>query len=69
MINIVDSSSSACVILTWSALSPSALGELVVMALKMFTNTRKSVTSRAMRPYNRGGGSNKRVQSILTFGA
>ena len=36
----------------WRALRPSALGELVVMALKMFTRTRNRVMSRAMRPCN-----------------
>ena len=36
----------------WRALRPSALGELVVMALKMLTRTRNRVINRAMRPYN-----------------
>ena len=36
----------------WRALRPSALGELVVMALKMFTRTRNRVMRRAMRPCN-----------------
>ncbi len=32
------------------AVSPSALGVLVVTVLKMLTSTRKRVTSRAIRP-------------------
>ena len=37
-------------ILACIALSPSALGELVVIALKMFTKTKNNVTRRAIRP-------------------
>ena len=37
-------------IVTCRALSPSAFGELVVMALKMLTRTRNRVTSKAIRP-------------------
>ena len=33
-----------------TAVRPSALGALAVTELKMFTSTRNSVTSRAMRP-------------------
>ena len=35
----------------WRAFSPSAFGELVVMALKMLTRTRNKVTSRAILPW------------------
>ena len=35
----------------WRAFSPSAFGELVVMALKMLTRTRNKVTRRAIRPW------------------
>ena len=35
------------------AVRPSALGVLVVTVLKMFTKTRKSITSNAMRPEKR----------------
>ena len=35
------------------AVSPSALGVLVVTVLKMLTRTRKRVTSRAIRPEER----------------
>ena len=35
------------------AVRPSAFGVLVVTVLKMFTNTRKSVTSNAIRPRNK----------------
>ena len=47
---------------TCKALRPSALGELVVMALKMLTKTRKRVTKSAMRPWRE-----ERRELILIF--
>ena len=41
------------------AVSPSALGVLVVTVLKMLTSTRNSVTSSAMRPGMMSGGTTK----------
>ena len=46
--------------------SPSALGVLVVMLLKMLTRTRKSVMRRAIRPGMTSGGTTKLIQDTTT---
>ena len=48
------------------AVRPSALGVLVVTLLKMLTNTRKSVTSRAVRPSTTSRGIKKDIQEAIT---
>ena len=47
------------------AVSPSALGVLVVTVLKMLTRTRNSVTSSAMRPGMMSGGTTKLGPDLL----
>ena len=46
--------------------SPSALGVLVVMLLKMLTSTRKSVMRSAIRPGMTSGGTTKLIQDTTT---
>ena len=48
------------------AVSPSALGVLVVTVLKMFTSTRNSVTSNAIRPGMTSMGMRKEIQDTIT---
>ena len=48
------------------AVSPSALGVLVVTVLKMLTNTRNKVTSRAILPGITSMGMRKDIQDTIT---
>ncbi len=48
------------------AVRPSALGELVVMLLKMLMRTRKRVMRSAMRPGTMSGGMRKEIQETTT---
>ena len=48
------------------AVSPSALGVLVVTLLKMLTKTRKRVTNMAIRPGITSGGTRKEIHEVIT---
>lgn len=48
------------------AVSPSALGILLVMLLKMLTRQRKTVTRMVMRPGTLSGGTRKLIQDTMT---
>ena len=48
------------------AVSPSALGILLVMLLKMLTRQRKTVTRMVMRPGTLSGGTRKLIQETMT---
>ena len=48
------------------AVSPSALGMLLVMLLKMLTSTRKTVTRIVILPGTLSGGTRKLIQETMT---